>query len=174
MTAPSRRLYAALAITAGLTAGLTAITAPAHGVPPERTVLEPNVQVNVVSDLCAFPVTVTSTFPHTRKVDFYDSEGALTRTTYHILEQDAFTNPETGTTLQGLPYRFTSVLSFDDDGGITSAYASGHHVRVPLPDGSTFLAAGRVDFFQQGGDFVSVPDSGTSKNADAFCAALAG
>ena len=143
---------------------------PAQGVPPERTFFQDQ-QTNVVSDLCGFDITVRSTFPGTRQVDFYDQDGALTRTTYHVVEQDTFT--ANGKTLEGSPYRFNSVLTFGADGEITSAHGSGLAVKVPLPDGNTFLAAGRVDFFQQEGDFIFVPDSGTSKNRDAFCAALA-
>jgi hypothetical protein len=47
-------------------------------------------------------------------------------------------------------------------------------VRSLLPDGSTFFSAGRVDMLASGLSFVTVPDVGTTRGGDAFCAALAG
>ena len=168
--------------TAFISVGVALVTAvgvagPALATPPVRHFF-PDTQTRVVEGLCGFPVTVVATFPDTRQVDFYSRDGVLTRTTYHIIEQDTFTAVDSdgnpiGPTLEGSPYRFRTVLNFDATGEITSAYGSGHHVSVPLPDGSTFLVAGRVDFLQQAGDFVYVPDSGVSKNAAVFCAALA-
>ena len=170
------RAHAVLRLVAGLgampTLILASVASSAQAAPPERTFFTDE-QTYVMEDLCDFPITVTSVFPDTRRVDFFDRDGVLTRTTFHIVEQDTFT--ANGRTLEGLPYRFSSVLEYDATGtDVTSAYARGLVVRVPLPDGSEFHAAGRVDFSQQLDDFVSVPDSGSSRNADAFCAALEG
>jgi hypothetical protein len=60
------------------------------------------------------------------------------------------------------------------DGDLVKAHASGVLEKVRLPDGSTFMAAGRVDFLAATADFIVEPDSGVSKNLDAFCDALSG
>ena len=62
-----------------------------------------------------------------------------------------------------------------EDGEVTHVYASGLVERVPLPDGTVFLSAGRLDFAAHpGSEFRIVPDVGRSGNVAAFCAALAG
>jgi hypothetical protein len=60
----------------------------------------------------------------------------------------------------------------DAQGNIVRSTTSGVLVKVPLPDGSTFFAAGRVDQLGSGSTFVTAPDVGTSRGRDAFCAAL--
>ena len=147
-----------------------AAAAPAHAAPPERDFFTDQ-QTRTVTSLCPFKVGLVATFPDTRQVDFRDRNGVLRRTTYHIVEQDTFT--ANGKTLVGTPYRFRTVINFDKAGEIISAYGTGHHVRVLLPDGSTFVVAGRVDFLAQVNDFVFTPTSGSSKNVAGFCAALA-
>jgi hypothetical protein len=162
-----RTAFAAVGVALVMAGG---VVSPALAAPPKRDFFTDQ-QTRVVESVCPFPVTVVATFPGTRQVDFYSRDGVLKRTAYHIVEQDTFT--ANGKTLVGVPYRFRTVANFNESGEVTSAYGTGHHVRVPLPDGRTFFVAGRVNFLQQVNDFVWVPDSGASKNAAAFCAALA-
>jgi hypothetical protein len=68
---------------------------------------------------------------------------AVTRIKDHVVEQDVFSaNDET---LTGLPFTFNIQVLFED-GEVTHVYASGLVERVPLPDGTVFLSAGRLDF----------------------------
>ena len=62
---------------------------------------------------------------------------------------------------------------FDDAGEFEKLTTSGMVSRVPLPDGSIFRAAGRIDFVAHSLEFVAVPDWGTPVNTAALCAALA-
>ena len=61
---------------------------------------------------------------------------------------------------------------FDDNGNLANLYFSGVLMKVPLGQGQTFLAAGRLDAIQSEDEFAVVPDSGTIRNRDAFCATL--
>ena len=62
----------------------------------------------------------------------------------------------------------------DSSGNVTNIYVSGVAIKVPLPDGGLFIAAGRSDFMAHPGDaFAIVPDHGNATNVDGFCAALA-
>jgi hypothetical protein len=121
----------------------------------------------VVTDICAFPVTAR--FVGTvRATRFFDRSGLPTMTLYHTTEQDTFS--ANGVTLTGLPCTYETQVVFDSSGNVTHSYTSGCVERVPLPDGSTFLSAGRIDF-------VAHPDADLIISADkgdpAFCAALA-
>jgi hypothetical protein len=116
-------------------------------------------------------VTITATVVGT-ETTFYDQSGQVTRIQVHLVEQDVFT--ANGQTLMGLPYTFNIQVLFED-GELTHVYASGLVARVPLPDGTVFLSAGRLDFAAHpGSDFRIVPDVGRSGDVAAFCAALAG
>jgi hypothetical protein len=122
-----------------------------------------------VEDICTFPVTITSTFNGTQTT-FFDQSGAVTRIHIHAVEQDTFS--ANGHTLTGIPFTFNIEVLFED-GEVTHVYASGLVEKVPLPDGSVFLSAGRVDFVAHpGADFRIVPDVGRSGDVAAFCAAL--
>jgi len=124
----------------------------------------------VVEDICSFPVTITATVVGT-ETTFYDQSGAVTTIHIHVVEQDTFT--ANGETFTGLPYTFNIDVLFED-GEVTHVFASGIVERVPLPDGSVFLSAGRLDFAAHpGSDFRIVPDVGRSGNVATFCAALA-
>jgi hypothetical protein len=67
-------------------------------------------------------------------------------------------------------------ILFDSAGAVTRHVTQGAGVRVPLPDGSVFLTAGRIDWFVKPGypyiDYVLVPDNGATVNLEGFCAAL--
>jgi hypothetical protein len=151
--------------------GTTAVLAqPAAAVEPTREPID-DTDTFVVTDICDFPVTITATLVGT-ETTFYDQSGAVTRIQIHVVEQDVFT--ANGETLTGLPYTFNIQVLFED-GEVTHVYASGVVARVPLPDGTVFLSAGRLDFVAHpGAEFRIVPDVGRSGDVAAFCAALAG
>jgi hypothetical protein len=143
---------------------------PAAAIEPTRVPID-QTDTYVVTDICSFPVTITATVVGT-ETTFYDQSGQVTRIQVHLVEQDVFT--ANGQTLTGLPYTFNIQVLFED-GEVTHVYASGVVARVPLPDGTVFLSAGRLDFAAHpGSDFRIVPDVGRSGDVAAFCAALAG
>jgi hypothetical protein len=76
-----------------------------------------------------------------------------------------------GATLVNNGGHFSARLVFDSNGNVISDYGEGVIENVPLPDGSTFFAAGRVDFLAHSGP-VYLPDWGGSRNLAGFCAAL--
>ena len=76
--------------------------------------------------------------------------------------------------LTSYPYSYHFTGELDLQGNIAQLTVSGVLLRVPLPDGSTFFSAGRVDQLASGLSYVVVPDVGTSRGLDGFCAALAG
>ena len=61
---------------------------------------------------------------------------------------------------------------FDDAGNLVHVYSTGVVVRMRLPDGTLFNAAGRVDSLNSTGPFTITPDVGHSGNVAAFCQAL--
>jgi hypothetical protein len=102
---------------------------------------------------------------------FSDDNGLLIRASAHVEEQDSFS--ANGKSLVGVPYTFNLQAFFDSSGNITEEYADGVIERVPLPDGSVFQSAGRVDFGAEGfPSFAVLPDSGSARNLDGFCTAL--
>lgn len=166
----SRRLRP---LTAGLLAVLplaaaTAIAAPAHADQPDKVTLDGVPTTQVSTSLCDFPVTITGV-----QTGFLLISDDGTVILGHATEQDTFTGP-TGNTLTSRPYTYNARLILDAEGNEVSLYATGQVVVVPLPDGSTFRAAGRVDWSTVQGDFAVTPTNGGSQNLDGFCAALAG
>jgi hypothetical protein len=83
--------------------------------------------------------------------------------------QDTFT--ANGNTLVGEPYRGTATFKFVDHELVEFTYV-GVLEKVRLPDGSIFMAAGRIDLLLNEATFVFNPDHGVARNQDAFCAAL--
>jgi hypothetical protein len=121
------------------------------------------------NDICAFPVTVTSAVEQTVWTHV-DKTGATTGEQRHVVEQDTFS--ANGQRLTGLPFTFNIDVVFKD-GQVTNVFADGLVEKVPLPDGTLFLSAGRLDFAPPGNpDFRITPDVGRSGNLEAFCAAL--
>jgi hypothetical protein len=142
---------------------------PAAAIEPTREPIS-STDIFVVEDICSFPVTITATVVGT-ETTFFDQNGAVTRIHIHLIEQDVFSAD--GESLTGLPYTFNIDVLFED-GEVTHVFASGLVETVPLPDGTVFLSAGRLDFAAHpGSDFRIVPDVGRSGNVAAFCAALA-
>ena len=167
---------ALVAVPLALVATMLSVAAPASADQPVRTVFPTGIDegpvVSVVNDLCFDPVTVTSTFRNVTVTEFSNRDGVVIRTSYKITEQDTFVGPD-GATLTGLPYRFNTQFAVDDTGMVVRVVGTGVAVRVPLPDGSTFQAAGKINFLLHPfEDFVAVPDFGTPVNVDAFCEAL--
>lgn len=147
---------------------IVAVASPAQAAQPVRETVV-NSSTAVVTSLCSFPVTVTFDSTAERPY-FYDESGTLIRIAEHVVEEDTYT--ANGRTLTGDPYTFTVQARFDDAGQFVQASGSGLVSRVPLPDGSVFRAAGRIDFLAHSFEFVPAPDWGTPVNTAAFCAAL--
>jgi hypothetical protein len=84
----------------------------------------------------------------------------------HFVQQDQFS--ANGKTLTGIPY--TGNSQCHNNGGVWTCAAEGVLEKVPLPDGSIFIAAGRVNPFM---GFAMEPTHGAFKNLAGFCAALA-
>jgi hypothetical protein len=142
---------------------------PAAAIEPTRVPID-ETNTLVVEDICSFPVTITATLVGT-ETTFYDQSGAVTGVQIHVVEQDVFS--ANGKSLTGLPYTYNVQVVFED-GEVVHAYASGLVSVVPLPDGTVFVSAGRLDFIAHPeSDFRIVPDVGRSGDVAAFCAALA-
>jgi hypothetical protein len=165
------RRFRRLALLSLLALSATGVLAhPAAAIEPTRVPID-DIVITEVTDICSFPVTITATVVGT-ETTFYDQNGEVTRQQIHIVEQDVFSAD--GETLTGLPFTFNIQVLFED-GEVTHVYASGLVERVPLPDGTVFLSAGRLDFVAHpGAEFRIVPDVGRSGDVAAFCAALAG
>ena len=165
-----RRLRLLLLLSLLAVSATGVLAHPAAAIEPTREPIDDTI-TSVVEDICSFPVTITATILGT-ETTFYDESGEVVRQQIHIVEQDVFT--ANGETLTGLPFTFNIQVLFED-GEVTHVYASGLVERVPLPDGTVFLSAGRLDFVAHpGAEFRIVPDVGRSGDVAAFCAALAG
>jgi hypothetical protein len=141
---------------------------PAAAIEPTRVPIDDS-DTFVVEDRCSFPVAINASFVGT-ETTFFDKSEAVTRIHDHVVEQDVFT--VNGDSLTGLPFTFNIQILFED-GEFTHVYASGLVERVPLPDGTVFRSAGRLDFAAHpGSNFRIVPDVGRSGDVAAFCAAL--
>jgi hypothetical protein len=161
-----RRLSAAFLVAVG--AVIFALSALADR--PTMTSFEGLTFSSVLTDVCAFPVNVDSTISGA-ETDFVDQTGALTRIFLHQVEQDTFT--ANGQTLVGTPFTFNTQVLFDNNGNVTHVFGSGLVETIPLPDGSLFISAGRLDFTQHpGATFLLSPDVGNPGNLAGFCAAL--
>lgn len=162
--------YRVLGLLSLIALGATGVLAqPAAAIEPTRVPFEDTV-TTVVEDICSFPITITATLVGT-ETTLYDQSGAVTRIQVNVLEQDVFS--ANGTSLTSLPYRYNIQVLFED-GAQTHVYASGIVAKVPLPDGTVFLSAGRLDFAAHPeSEFRIVPDVGRSGDVAAFCAALA-
>jgi hypothetical protein len=124
----------------------------------------------VLTDGCAFPVTIAATGSGT-EIDFFDTSGTLTRVQVHVTEHDTF--GANGNSLTSLPFTYDFTFSFDSSGNITGALLEGIITKVPLPDGGLFISAGRVDLAARGlPHFILTPDVGATVNLDRFCEAL--
>jgi hypothetical protein len=136
------RLMAAVSVAAA-----ALVVAPAAAASQPITSYSIHHVAAVLTDVCAFPVTVEGDSPYTER-DFFDESGALIRIEIHATEQDTFN--ANGKSLTGEPYTFDIRILFDSSGAITHAFFAGVVEKVVLPDGSLFLAAGLVDFAAHG------------------------
>jgi hypothetical protein len=124
----------------------------------------------VATDICSFDIRFDSTASGT-ETDFVDKNGALTKIHVHQVEQDTFT--ANGKTLVGIPFAFNREILFDSNGNLTNDFGKGIFEKIPLPDGSLFISAGRADFAAHPGvGFLLSPDKGNPGNVAGFCAAL--
>lgn len=124
----------------------------------------------VITDLCPFPINFHSEM-HAVWTDFF-VDGQLTKSLIFVTEQDTFSTE--AVTLVGLPYQYNVKHFFDRDGNMTLNFSVGVAEKVPLPDGTLFIAAGQINYFNHpDGALVFTPDMGTSGKVDAFCAAIA-
>jgi hypothetical protein len=144
------------------------VAAVAYGAKPDTFPADPT-QTGVVTDICAFPVTVSSTTDGVIRVH-YDAQGSITRIQLQITETDTLS--ANGNTIVGLPYPVRGTLLFDAQGNPTSFVGQGPLARMRLPNGQLFVSAGR---FIAGPEtaFRLVPDVGHSGDVTALCAALA-
>jgi hypothetical protein len=128
---------------------------------------------NTFPDTCPFTFYDDAILQASEKY-FYDESGGLTRIEGHYVEQDTFYVNADGIRLESLPYSFSGHWYFDSSGNLTKLIVSGVLVKVPLPDGSKFQAAGQVDFVNHpGATSLLIPDKGNTVNLDKFCEALA-
>jgi hypothetical protein len=149
---------------------VAALTAPMASAAAPTVTQFNTTATSVAKGLCSFDVSVTSVLNGTEK-DYTDQNGNLTRIAFNFVEQDTFS--ANGHQLVGDPFRNLEQLLFDSSGNVTHVYEAGVIERVPLPGGSVFLSAGRLDFVAHGATFLITPDTGLSGNLDAFCGALA-
>ncbi len=162
---PARTLTAsgaALALLLGAAATATA--------EPNATVIHTADSDDVVTtDICAFPIgahlsrQVTISFRQT-------ANGTL----FQVSAREVDTFTANGVSLTSYPYSYHFTGEQDLQGNIVKQTTAGILEKVPLPDGSTFFSAGRVDNLASDLSFVVVPDVGTSRGLDAFCTALSG
>jgi hypothetical protein len=159
-----------LLLAASAAATLLALTAPASwAVEPVRGSYSIDATVEA-ADICPFPVTVDIHVDATF-TQYFDQAGNQTMWIEQDVERDVFS--ANGKTLTGLPFRLNSHFRNNPDGTFASYYATGGVERVPLPDGSVFWSAGRIDWLSSGTNFMITPTTGHSGNVAGFCAALA-
>jgi len=150
---------------------LTAVVAPMAAAGQPVIVHKVHTETDVLTGACSFPITVVASISETDRF-FSDQNGTLTRANADFTEQDTFS--ANGKSLVGDPYAGTIQAYFDSNGNITQEFVDGVVERVPLPDGSIFQAAGRVNLAAHDfPTFVVTPDAGSARNLAGFCAALA-
>jgi hypothetical protein len=125
---------------------------------------------NTVTGVCSFQFTDYPTVTNYTEIDFYNN-GNLTGANIDFFGSDTYVGPN-GATLVNNGGHFAVRILLDSNGNIISDYGNGVIENVPLPDGSTFFAAGRADFVAHGLMPIYLPDWGHSRNLAGFCAAL--
>ena len=157
---------AATPIASGALGGAAGAAEPATRTPYGPVTTDPV----VLTDLCAFPVTVTGT-----QSGYLVDRPLLSggdQLILHGTETDVF--GANGHTLTGLPYTSTIQAVTDVDGNFISFTSEGVTEHVPLPQGGEFFAAGRIDWLTHPGAFTLInPDHGRLGNVEGLCAALA-
>ena len=167
-----KRLTRCLTLAALVGVAMMALFAPGAAADAPGKVEFPFSATGVLTDTCAFPVTIAASGSAT-ELDFFDASGTLTRFQIHASEQATFS--ANGHSLTSIPFAYNVTVRFDSSGNITDAVISGVIVKVPLPDGGLFISAGWVDYLARGlTQFIDFPtDVGASVNLDRFCEALA-
>ncbi len=175
----------ASAIACILAVGTFLFAQPASAMPPtpsDAAWHDPPMQF----DLC--PMYLQKDQPYVdssaqiRQTQFFNSSGNVVRIAIHGVETDTFSNATMTSYLYGLPHRFTVELTCAGTGdcsgapgepnGPTGIGVSGVSERIPMPDRSLLVTAGRfVNFSPQA--FSMVPDFGNKGDMAALCAALA-
>lgn len=158
-----------LALLCALVA-LAVVASPVGANAPIFVTLDLTDLITVTSDLCPFEVEISSDFNGTARI-FTDNDGNPTHLNLNVVEQDTFS--ANGHTLEGLPFHNVQVGLYDEAGELVYHYEVGVIERVPLPDGTAFLSAGRLDFVANGSSIEFTPDVGHAGDIDALCAALA-
>ena len=149
---------------------LVAFAGSAVAIPPLKTPL--NITINRdVTGICAFPITIQGTQTG-HQIDFFDANGQRVRRHRHGVEEVTLT--ANGQTLTADPFHFNIIIHFGPTGAVEHAFLSGLVFRVPLPDGTVFQSAGRLDFIAQGVTFAVIPEVGRSGDVGALCDALSG
>jgi hypothetical protein len=155
---------------ATLVSCVAVFAASAVASPPLKTPL--NITINrEVAGICPFPIRIQGTQTG-QQIDFFDADGRLVRRQRHGVE--AVTLTANGQTLTADPFHFNIIVHFGPTGTVEHAYLSGLVFRVPLPDGTVFQSAGRLDFIAQGVNFAVIPEVGASGDVGALCDALSG
>jgi hypothetical protein len=144
-----------------------AVASTAAATAPVRTHGELHNHYTLVG-VCDFPIAVDS-YTSRDRIRFYDESGTPTMFILHDTEQDTFS--ANGKTLTGEPYTFTWQVLFEN-GVPTAAHVNGRVEKLILPDGTLYLAAGRIDWLAHPDeDFLITPDQGgLTGDIDAFCA----
>ena len=124
----------------------------------------------VLTDVCSFPVTLSSTFS-IAGIDFVHMNGVVTKSHWHFTSQDTLT--ANGKTLVGIPYTYNADVYWDSAGNATGMYVNGVFENIPLPDKGHFKPAGRVDLTDNPLGFTLTPDHGNPGDIAGLCAALA-
>jgi len=159
-----RRIVVFLSLLAAIV-----LAAPAVASQPVKTTFEGS-RPETLSGVCSFDVAILAAARVT-EIDYFDASGALTRSSFHITEQDTFS--ANGKSITTIPFTFNVEILFDAAGTITHFYTSGVFAKLVLPSGTLFLSAGRADGVAHPGvDFLLSPDMGNPGDVAAFCAAL--
>ena len=126
----------------GLSIALMLATAlPASAAKPTKTEFSFSFTGAQITDICAFPISLDGTQKGTQ-TDFVNNDGALIRSSQHIVQQDTFY--ANGKTLVGIPYTYDVEIFFDSNGTMTKFLVFGVFEKIPLPDGSLFISAGKI------------------------------
>ncbi len=113
-------------------------------------------------------ITVSS-FSEVTQIITWNESGGVERDFRHVVEQDVFT--ANGKTLVSEPYTYNLEIVYRD--GQVAESSSGLCVRVPLPDGTKFTSAGRIDLaLHPYESYLLLADVGGCSNLEGFIAAL--
>lgn len=164
------KIWSVMALVASLVLaiGLVVDTSSAAADEPTKTEFEVSFSTEL-TDICPFPITLDGSI-HITETDYFDKSGALVMRMDHSKQQDTFS--ANGKTLEGLPYTYNLKYLFDSNGNMTKVSLSGVYEKVPLPDGSLFISAGRTEFVEYYGAVILSPEKGNPGNIAAFCSAL--